>query len=174
MKLRLLALSLIIFISSFFGTSPVVNAQTDVSAAAQRCGLAQSYINNILKNRDLYARVDRLQAYQYIYHRIDVFVRRLERNEQKGDVELRASLNKFNDSIEKFKVDYESYDKARDLVGTVPDCKSNLAQFQSRLADARAKREVVYANVGAIQQVLESEIAVQLDAIQQSFKGEAK
>jgi hypothetical protein len=83
---------------------------------AQRCTYAQRYLNETLKPRDLKARVDRLQAYRYIYQRLDVFAARLERNNQQGAAEFRQSLDQFAKKTEAFKKNYEQYDSTSEIL----------------------------------------------------------
>lgn len=134
-----------------------VNAQ-DVTATndqpKDRCTLAQGYIKATLKPQDLRARVDRLQAYQYISGRLDEFVTRLERNHQPDSRELRATVNALNKAIIAFKSDYELYDLARDKVANLKDCKNHISQFQAALTVARDRRSKVNTDVSDIQNIL--------------------
>lgn len=164
----------LLFIAGFMSTTTAVLGQGAVSTASERCGLTQNYLKNIVKNRDLYARVDRLQAYQYIYHRLDVFVRRLERNNQAGASEMRMSLNKFNTQIESFKSNYEQYDSSREALISVTNCRKNLAQFQDKLAEARIKRSAVHQDVLDIKATLETELIEQLNTILATLKTESE
>lgn len=140
--------------------------QNRPSVAAERCSLSQSYLKNIQRNRDLHARVDRLQAYQYIYQRMDVFVRRLERNNQTQSVEMRASLDQLKQQLEVFKKNYEQYDQAREAVATLGDCKTRLPEFQDKLGIARSKRSVLQEDLLQIQKILDTTIKNQLETIQ--------
>ena len=154
------------------GLSPRVLAQDDSSdgtTPAQRCGLAQNYLKNIQKPRDLRARVDRLQAYQYIYQRLDVFVARLQHNNQPEAADLRASLDRLNKSTQQFKTDYESYDTAREAVVKVKDCQENFADFTAKLADAREKVATVGKDVDLIDSILSPNIKSQLGTLYQQL-----
>lgn len=140
--------------------------QSQPSQAAERCLLTQSYLKNIQKNRDLHARVDRLQAYQYIYQRMDVFVRRLERNGQSQAVEMRATLDQLTKQLEVFKKHYEEYDQAREAVANVPDCKNKLPEFQDKLSTARDKRATLQNDLAEIQNLLDPALKTQLQTVQ--------
>lgn len=169
-------LFLIIIIIGLLAVPRVFAQSSDVATdqTAQRCALAQDYLGRIQKKRDLQARVDRLQAYQYIASRMDVFVTRLEKNNQPMAGELRGSVKKLNTEIKSFKVDYEAYDKSREEVVKVKDCRNNLSAFQARLDDARAKREVVHNDVIAIQDLLNPETRDQLSTLYTSLLATSK
>lgn len=132
---------------------------------AQRCALAQSYLQEIQKPRDLKARVDRLQAYRYIAERLDVYTRRLEKNGQPGAAELREQVTQLNKNVDDFKNSYESYDQAREVVSKLRDCRTNVAQFQQKLEIARQKRQAVDAAVNTIQAQLDPTIKGQLSTV---------
>lgn len=136
---------------------------------AQRCALAQNYLKNIQKPRDLRARVDRLQAYRYIYQRMNVFVLRLERNNQPEATNLRASLTRLNESIEQFKKDYETYDLSREAVVKQKDCANDFNTFNSNLTKMREERARVSQNVELIQSILGTNITTQLDTLYQQL-----
>lgn len=164
-KIRLVILllligSLLLVPRVFAQSEDALNDQT-----TQRCGLTQSYLKNSQKSRDLRARVDRLQAYRYISSHLETFISRLERNGQPQATELRGTLTSINDNIETFKTTYEAYDIARNQVVSVKDCRNNIEQFQTKLDDARLKRQEVNASVLSIQNLLEPTTKDQLTTL---------
>ncbi len=169
-KLRILILTVLLLGAVI---APRVSAQeSNVSVqqqAIERCTLSQNYLRNIQKPRDLRARVDRLQAYRYIYQRLDIFVRRLERNSQPEAANLRASLNQFNVTIEAFKNNYETYDAARESLTEVKDCRKNIGTFQQKLQNVREKRQLVHDQVIAIEELLNPRIDSELNTLYQSL-----
>ena len=163
-KYRFLLILLMFSVGIF---SVPVSAQD--ASSASRCNVAQNNLKNIQRPRDLQGRVDRLQAYRYIYHRIDSFVIRLERNQQPEVADLRASLVRLNDSIEQFKNDYETYDAARESVTKLSDCQENLSEFNTRLLSARQMRTKVNEDVQLIQSILSSSVKNQIDSVYQQL-----
>lgn len=147
------------------GQSTVVERRTP----SERCGLAQDYLRRIQKSRDLHARVDRLQAYQYIYQRLEVFIIRLEKNNQPYALELRTNLNQLAKTIDSFKEHYEEYDKSREAVVALKDCQNNMSEFQQRLDTARSLRQKVYDDVLIIQNLFSPEITGQLEVLHQEL-----
>lgn len=135
------------------------------SMVSQNCQAAQSYLRRVQKPRDLRARVDRLQAYRYIYSRLDIFIERLEHNNQPHATKLRKSAEVLNVTIDSFKNDYETYDQAREAVSNLKDCTQNPNKFIDLLTDARQKRKVVDNDVKAIQTALRTDIANQLNSL---------
>lgn len=164
-KLSKLFLSIVLIVGVFLVPKTAL-LQSQPSEAAERCALSQSYLKKIQKNRDLHARVDRLQAYQYIYQRIDVFVRRLERNSQPQAAEMRATLDQLTNQLESFKKYYEEYDQAREATANVVNCKNKLAEFQSKLTIARSKRETLQNELLEIQKTLDPVLKTQLETVQ--------
>jgi TolA-binding protein len=155
-KTRILILA-VLFGYSLIGSSVSTYAQDqsgDDSAA--RCRISQSFITTTIRPRDLRARVNRLQAYRYIYSRLDTFVQRLEHNDQSYATELRADLNQLSDKIERFKEDYEVYDQARQNVINQNECSKNFTTFQEKLEIARVNRQQVGTDVAEIQSILET------------------
>ena len=145
------------------------NSTEPAGAVVERCMLAQNYIKNIQKPRDLKARVDRLQAYRYIYQRIDIFTRRLEKNNQPEASNLRATLNDFNKIIDSFKNDYESYDYAREQLTEIKNCRNNFAAFETALANARVKRSAVNEDITAIDTLLNPKLSSQMEILYQKL-----
>lgn len=136
---------------------------------AQRCTFAQRYLNETLKPRDLKARVDRLQAYRYIYQRLDVFAARLERNNQQGAVEFRQSLDQLHKSTEAFKKDYEQYDATRDIAAKYENCQKQPDEFQEYINATRIAREKVSKDVADIHSLLDVSIMNQLAELHNVF-----
>lgn len=154
--------------------APTVLAQEPATQSvdeliAERCALTQQYLKDIQRPRDLRARVDRLQAYRYIFQRLDVFVKRLEKNQQPQAQELRTALNDFNKNIENFKTSYEQYDVARDTVVSVKNCKTNIADFQQQLAKAREKRQLVAESVIKTEEILKPTVHTQLESLHETL-----
>ena len=163
-----------IFIAGGLFMVPPLFAQDITSDEAARqtvasCQRAQNYLKNIQKPRDLRGRVDRLQAYRYIYQRLNVFVNRLEKNDQYKARELRASLDTFNEQITVFKDNYEVYDKARDEVSQIENCQKNNQQFTAALGSARQKRQLVHEDVLKLDMTLSPQVSTQLDQLYQHF-----
>lgn len=165
-KLRILLLGLI---ATVIIPSAAVQAQTTTETPANRCGLAQNYLKNIQKPRDLRARVGRLQAYRYIHQRLEVFVVRLEKNGQPRAEELRTIVDEFNRLTESFKNDYEAYDKAREAAAGMRDCKTNTTEFLAKLNQARSLREKVHADVVALDTLLSPGVSNQLDTLHRTL-----
>lgn len=167
-KLRILP---VVFLFSIASIVALVHTQTAIGqgASPERCSRTQNYLKNIQKPRDLRARVDRLQAYRYIYQRLDVFVVRLEKNSQPFADNLRVQLNELEKVTESFKNNYEAYDRARDAAASSKDCQNKFEEFQSKLNKARQLRQEVYADVVAIQQLLSEQINGQLGELQRTL-----
>lgn len=172
-KSRIAVAILSVTILLFGVVSPSVFAQeasqTPEQIVTERCQLAQKYLKESQRSRDLRARVDRLQAYRYIYQRLDMFTKRLERNSQPQATELRATLNELNKQIETFKSTYEQYDQARDAVSNLPNCRSNIVGFQAKLTTAREKRQEVAVAVVKTEEVLNPRAKSQLDVLYQTL-----
>lgn len=171
--MKRLAIISIVIAAGLFGVPNLFAQENSVDDSAQQavasCQRAQQYIENIQKPRDLRGRVDRLQAYRYIYQRLDVFVIRLERNNQHNAKGLRSSLDALNDQITTFKDDYEKYDQARNAVVEVDSCQKNNTTFVEALQNARQKRDAVHADILALDATLSPEVKTQLDDLHQHF-----
>lgn len=165
-----LILSLFLLPSAIFAQSELADQQSP----AQRCVLSQNYLKNIQKSRDLRARVDRLQAYRYIYQRLDIFVIRLEKNNQPDAVELRNILDDFAQTTEEFKDNYEQYDVARDNVAAMKSCADNLEDFQEKLSKAREERQKVSENVRHIHDILSIDTLRQLEDLHAQLSEDKK
>lgn len=135
----------------------------------KRCKVAQQYLKNVQRTNDLRARVDRLQAYQYINQRLDLFVTRLEKNSQPMADQLRSELDNMQEITDDFKRHYEAYDEARDQVVNLEDCSNKVARFQELLLAARDKRTAVYKDVVQIQNA-QSGLLQQLEALNSELK----
>ncbi len=161
-------LTLLIIISALVVVPQLVRAQSavvDQQTPEQRCGLTQSYLKTVQRPRDLRARVDRLQAYRYIYQRLEVFVVRLEKNDQPNAQKLRTNLDDLDRATDTFRNDYEQYDLAREQLATMKDCHKSIEEFQRKLQVARTQRQKVYEDVARIQNILSPEITTQLDEL---------
>lgn len=175
-KLRkLLLIVAAVFVFTATGTlAQEAPAQTSQELATQRCSLAQNYIKDIQKPRDLRARVDRLQAYRYIYQRLDLFTKRLERNQQPEAENLRASMNSLGKDIEQFKASYERYDAAREELTNIKDCRNNMTLFQSKLEAARSKRQEVSDSIVAVESTISPTVKNQLDVLYEGLLATGK
>lgn len=170
MKSRLL--TLLIIISALVVVPQFVRAQSavvDQQTPEQRCGLTQSYLKTIQRPRDLRARVDRLQAYRYIYQRLEVFVVRLEKNDQPNAQQLRTQLDDLGRTTDTFRNDYEQYDQAREQLATMKDCHKSIEEFQRKLQVVRTQRQKVYEDIARIQTILSPEITTQLDELNKTL-----
>ncbi len=165
MKYRLLPIIALLILSILV---PAARAQE--LDQASRCVLAQNNLKNIQRPRDLEGRVDRLQAYQYIYDKIDTFVVRLERNQQPQSADLRASLVRLKGTIEDFKNDYEKYDAARDSVTKLSNCAQNTDEFNVRLQSARQARIKVNEDIQLIESILGSSVKNQVDSLYRQLR----
>jgi TolA-binding protein len=155
-KLRILILAGLLSFS-ILGSSVTTYGQEQAGDdTAARCRISQSFITTTIRPRDLRARVNRLQAYRYIYSRLDTFVQRLEHNEQSYATELRVDLDQLSDKIERFKEDYEVYDQARQNVINQNECSKNFTTFQEKLEIARVNRQQVGTDVAEIESILET------------------
>lgn len=172
MKIRYLLIVFSIFVIS----TSVVNAQESSSpggvvtpdVVSQQCSLSQSYLNRTLKPRDLKSRVDRLQAYRYIFQRLDIYVSRLERNNQSGAKELRANLDDLKNKTEQFKNLYETYDATRELSAKYQECEKSPEQFLKNIDATRVERQNVNAKIIEIQNLLDQTIKKQLENLYQN------
>jgi hypothetical protein len=139
---------------------------------AYGCEATQRYLKNIQKPRDVRTRVDRLQAYRYIYQRLDVFTRRVERNNQPNAKNLRANVDRFYDATEAFRLNYETYDDAREDVVLVEDCSENSEDFAERLRIAREKRSIIAQDVALLKSIIQTNIPEELEVLRQRLEGE--
>jgi len=130
-------------------------AQTEYGT---RCRIAQQNLRGTVRDQDIRTRVSRFQAYQFIYKRLDVFVQRLENNNQRGAADLRQEVNQLKQAIDDFKSDYEDYDQARVTVTKLQNCSDNLPEFTSLMQDARQKRRRVNTDVLTIDKILDPSI----------------
>lgn len=137
------------------------------------CEATQRYFRNIQKPRDVRTRVDRLQAYRYMHQRLDVFTRRIERNNQPNAKNLRADVDRLYDATEAFRLNYETYDDAREAVVKVEDCAANGDTFAEKLQIAREKRAIVAQDVALLKSIIQTNIPEQLQAVQQKIEGKA-
>ena len=167
MKIRILVISLFAVLLPAVATfAQEVSIEPILT---ENCKQAQSYLNITLKKRDLHARVDRLQAYRYIYQRLDSFVNRLEKNNQPGAQDLRTDLSVLNTKIENFKNDYETYDASRDLVANMTQCLSKKSEFEKNIIVMQANRAAVNTDVSSIRVLLEDTIKGRLDTLYQQY-----
>lgn len=169
-KILLFMLPVLIFVPVAARAQTIVNQQTP----AERCSLTQNYLKNIQKPRDLRARVDRLQAYRYIYQRLDVFVVRLEKNGQPLATELRTQLEEYSKKTEQFKNNYETYDSARENLATMKDCKNSIEKFQQQLQLVRQYRQKVHEDVLTIQDLLSPTLSGQLETLRSALQSTEK
>lgn len=162
----------IIFVSVFALASVLYGAVYAQDSPAFGCEATQRYLKNIQKPRDLRTRVDRLQAYRYIHQRLDVFTRRIERNNQPNAKSIRSNIDRLHDATEAFRLNYETYDKAREAVVLVKDCQKNDDEFSEKLKAARAARSVVAQDVALLRSIIATNIPEQLEVTQKQLQQE--
>lgn len=138
----------------------------------KNCNQAQNYLSGTLRLRDLRARVDRLQAYQYINQRVDGFVRRLERHDQPQATELRLTVTKLNSLINNFKSDYEMYDTAREQLASLRDCQDQPAVFARNLQTARGRLQTVEKDIQTIEDLLNKQVVKDLRTLETKLERE--
>lgn len=161
MKVRSILIALVFVLSPIIFVRGVVLAQagpSETSNYAQQCQVAQGNLNSSVKNHDLRSRVYRVQAYQYIHQRLDIFTQRLENNNQAHAADLRTQTDQLQTDITTLTVDYEAYDSARDAVALLKDCRNNQLQFTKKLADMRTKRQKLNDDVVRIDSLLGTSI----------------
>lgn len=145
---------------AIIGLSRNVDAQANTT-----CSNAQSYINNTLRENDLRSRVDRLQLYEFMYSNLKVLSDRLTANKQPQATQMKQIVTKLRTKINDFKVNYETYDSARDKVGKLGKCNSNIANFESLLSVAQSKRRIVAKDVTTLHTFLGGEALDELSAV---------
>lgn len=164
MKRKLLSL---VITTVLLLASPVIAQETSVSpddaTISERCKITQSYLNDKLKERDIRNRVDRLQAYNYIYQRFDTMTIRLEKNHQPGAQPMRSEMEKLHAAIGSFKSAYEVYDVGRDQLANLAKCAERPAEFRAQLEDVRRKRQSLADSVVSVQTILRPDLETQLN-----------
>jgi len=93
-----------------------------------------------------------------MYQKLDIFVQRLENNDQPGAKDLRAKTTELGTQITKFRDDYEAYDKNRDKVTKIDNCSKNIVSFDRALQNARDSRAVVHQDVVDLDEMLSSSV----------------
>lgn len=146
-----------------------VTEMPSADVVSQRCEQSQRYLKDTLKPRDLRARVNRLQAYQYIYQRLDILVVRLEHNRQLGSAELRTQMNEFSKLIDQFKSQYETYDLSREVVSKYKNCRQNPDEFLNKVEIMRTSRQKLNSDINEIQDTLNVKFKVSLEKLRDSF-----
>lgn len=139
-------------------------AQTDEQLASH-CSVAQDNLRGPVRSTDLQTRVSRLQAYQYIHQRLDVFTQRLENNNQPYAAELRTKTDKLDTLVKAFKADYESYDTKRSAVASLKNCGNNQPEFMKKLESARQSRAVVSRDVAEIEALLSADVKTDISSL---------
>ena len=177
MKKTYLSALVLILISGFllviFSIRGKISAQeqTDYSLSA-RCEVAQQKLAGPVRSRDLRTRVDRMQAYLYLYERLDIFTQRLENNDQPSAEQMRALTSELNVLINTFKNDYEVYDQARTAVATLKNCSQETEDFSASLEFARTTRSKVNEDVVAIHSLLRGPITTTMNELLTTLKSE--
>lgn len=144
----------------------VFSVSTNIHAQANTtCFNAQSYINNTLRDNDLRSRVDRLQLYEFMYTNLKTLSDRLSINNQPQASQMERLVSGLRTKIDAFKVDYESYDLARDKVGNLKKCNSNQTDFESLLLTAQNKRKRVAKDVAALHTILSGDTLDELTTV---------
>ncbi len=132
---------------------------------ASPCTTAQETLDGSVRTQDLRTRVDRLHSYVFIHQQLDLFVQRLERNNQPNADTLREYTNELESGLTAFRENYEEYDIARDQVVQITECSDKAAEFQQKLQEARIRRQLVAEDVAAIDKLLDSKIKPQLGVL---------
>lgn len=157
---------------------PIVTAQQTSrpteAGLSRTCKQAQGHLQAVVRPRDLRARVDRLQAYQYITKRLDTFAQRLERHEQPHAQTIRNLTDEFSQTVDNFKEHYEYYDTARDSLATLQVCDQRPAEFAKRLAQARRRLAAVEQDAEAIDTLLAKDVPRVLSQLRQSLQPETE
>ncbi|MCB9822926.1 hypothetical protein H6800_01470 [Candidatus Nomurabacteria bacterium] len=133
-------------------------SKSRASSEISGCKIAQQNLGASIRSNDLRTRVNRMQAYQYMYQKLDIFVQRLENNGQPGAKDLRAKTDELGTQITKFRDDYEAYDKDRDKVTKIENCTKNSIAFDRALQNARNSRAVVHEDVVNLDEMLSGPI----------------
>lgn len=136
--------------------------ETDFSLSA-RCGIAQQKLSGPVRQRDLRTRVDRMQAYLYIYERLDIFTKRLENNNQPYALQMRTLSSELNTLTSRFKSNYEAYDSIRTKTAAAKDCGNNTEQFTQNLELTRSARKKVNEDVVAINTLLSGPVTTTMN-----------
>lgn len=168
MKKRLYYLIILVVGIVFLGSSQLTLAASRAETA-EHCQKAQDYLQTTIKPRDIKGRVDRLQAYQYIYQELDGFARRLENNHQTGAKALRTELSTYDKLIERFKIDYEIYDQSRDATVRISNCQKNVDDFIIRLKATRDARAQLTDDITVLTKSINSGLLGQLKLIQKEL-----
>ena len=157
MKLRILSIILVTIAISAIFVHNVSHAQTDNNTVVQygsNCIIAQGELSGSVRTQDLKTRVYRVQGYQYIYKRLDIFTQRLENNKQPNATKLRDQTTQLKKDITTLTGDYEVYDSARESVSAFKDCTNKQTEFVKQLDDMRVKRQKVNDDVAMIDSLL--------------------
>ncbi len=133
-------------------------SKSKASSEPGSCKLVQQNLDGGIRSNDLRTRVNRMQAYQYMHQKLDIFVQRLENNDQPGAKDLRTKTDDLGMQITKFRDDYETYDKSRDKVTKIEDCSKNTLSFDRALQNARDSRAVVHEDVVNLDDMLSSSV----------------
>lgn len=158
--------SLTIFSISIISVVALSATTSNDSRSVYGCFSAQNYLKNVQRPKDLRARVDRLQAYQYIGQRLDIFTQRLENNSQPKAQDLRRQLDKLKLEVDDFKVKYENYDEARDQLVSIENCEANTSKFKTLLSSLRLERKRLNQSVKLIDDRLRINMSGQLEDLQ--------
>lgn len=137
---------------------------------AMNCQQSQAYLKNDLKNKDLKTRVDRLRAYQYVHKRVDLFVSRLENHRQPRATDMRLIVSQLELAIASFKLNYETYDAAREKLANLSRCQDNVDEFKKLLEEARVELNKVVQSTKSIETLISERFLRGLDQLEDSLK----
>lgn len=123
-----------------------------------RCKIVQQNLSGHIRSNDLRTRVNRMQAYQYMHQKLDIFVQRLENNNQPGAGDLRRQSDELGKKIDKFRADYETYDINREKLSKLDNCSKNSVSFDRALQTVRNSRATVHQDVIELDEKLNSSV----------------
>lgn len=163
------SLALLFFLGLVLRVNDAQSQQLSESVIVARCENAQAYLNKDLREKDLRARVDRVQAYEYVYQELNMLALRLEHNKQYSAKQMREQMTAFQQKIGQLKVSYEKYDYSRDALAQLPDCTKNPQKFSELLAVMRSERKKVEQQTTTTKTFLVANMSNQLEDTYDNF-----
>lgn len=160
----------IIGVAVFLATPTSETAAATNDEISRYCQQSQNYLRTTIRQRDLRARVDRLQTYRYIAGRLDIFTKRLEQHSQPRAQTMRSLTTQFTRQVDDFKFRYESYDRARDELGEMSNCDQSPHTFNKYLSTARSRLKSVEQSIKNIDNMLTDDIPGDLQTLQTSLE----
>lgn len=165
----LVSISALLLVGLVLRINDAQSQQLSESVIVARCENAQAYLNKDLREKDLRARVDRVQAYEYVYQDLNMLALRLERNKQYSAKQMREQMTAFQQKISQLKVSYEKYDYSRDALAQLRDCTKNPQKFNELLTVMRRNRKEVEKQTIAIRTFLLANMSNQLEDTYDNF-----